>query len=93
MPDINSCLFHGCVIDIVAYVPKAITVGRLVKHVFAETNSRTNRKAVFSVRPVPRCCKKDKEDYFKSVEFRDSNLPGYGLGSSGVELELRRQNY
>jgi hypothetical protein len=34
---------------------------------------------------VPRGYKKDKEDMFKSVESRDAALPGYKLGSTGIE--------
>jgi hypothetical protein len=33
---------------------------------------------------VPRGYKKDKEDR-QSVEFRDASLPGYELGSTGIE--------
>jgi hypothetical protein len=62
-----------------------VAMERLCKHVSTETNSRNNRKAVFSVRSVPRAYKKDKEGRFKSVEFRDASLPGYELGSTGIE--------
>jgi hypothetical protein len=39
----------------------AVATERLCKHVSAETNSRNNRRAVSSVRSVPRGYKKDKE--------------------------------
>jgi hypothetical protein len=34
-----------------------------------ETNSRDNRRVVFSVRPVPRCYKKDREDRLGQSNF------------------------
>jgi hypothetical protein len=58
---------------------------QLGKHVSAETNSGNNRRAVFSLRFVPRGYKKDSEDRFKLVEFRDASLPGYELSSRGIE--------
>jgi hypothetical protein len=69
----------------------AVAVERLGKHVSAETNSRNKRRAVFSVRSVQRGYKKRKRRSFKAVEFRDTSLPVYELGSRVVEL--RHQNY
>jgi hypothetical protein len=40
----------------------AVAMERLVKRIFAETNSRNNRRVVISVRSVPRGYKKDQED-------------------------------
>jgi hypothetical protein len=51
---------------------------RLGTHVSAQTNSRNNRRAVFSVRSVPRGYKHDKE-----VCLRQSNS---GVGSCSREL-------
>jgi hypothetical protein len=54
---------------------------RLGKHVSAETNSRNNRRVVFCVVRA-----EEQRRSFKSVEFRDAMLPGYELGSRGIEL-------
>jgi hypothetical protein len=43
---------------------------------------------VFSAWSVPRGYKKDKKDRLSRVEFRDASLPGYELGSRGIELSL-----
>jgi hypothetical protein len=40
----------------------AVAMEQLNKHVSAETKSRNNRRAMFSLRSVPRCYKKYKED-------------------------------
>jgi hypothetical protein len=61
----------------------AVAMERFGKHVSAETNSRNNTRAVFSVRSVSRGYEKDKNS-FKSVEFRDASLPGYELGGRGI---------
>jgi hypothetical protein len=47
----------------------AVAMEQLSKHVSSETNSRSNRKAGFSVRSVPRGCK-DKEDLLSHVSRR-----------------------
>jgi hypothetical protein len=39
----------------------AVAMEQLSKHVSAEKNSRNNRRAVFSVRSLPKGYKKDKE--------------------------------
>jgi hypothetical protein len=52
-----------------AYSRSALPMERLGKHVSAETNSRNNRRAVFSVRSVPRGYKKDKEDCLSQSSF------------------------
>jgi hypothetical protein len=57
----------------------------LGKHVSAETNSRNNRRAVFSVRSVPKGYKKDKEDRLRQSS---SGVPSEQLVESwedGVE--------
>jgi hypothetical protein len=40
----------------------AVAVEQLSKHIFAETNTRNNRRAVFYVRSAQMGYKKDKED-------------------------------
>jgi hypothetical protein len=40
-----------------------------IKHVSSETNSRNNRKAVLSVRSVPRGYEKDKEDRLSQLSL------------------------
>jgi hypothetical protein len=40
----------------------AADMEQLIKHLSAETNTRINRRAVFSVQSVARCYRKDKED-------------------------------
>jgi hypothetical protein len=42
---------------------------QLSKQVSVETNTRNNREVVFSVRSVPRCYKKDKEDRLSKFSF------------------------
>jgi hypothetical protein len=48
----------------------SITSQHLGKHVTAETNSRNNRRAVFSAWFVPRGYKKDKEDRLRQRRVR-----------------------
>jgi hypothetical protein len=60
-------------------------VEQLSKYVSAQTNSRNNRRAVFYVWSVPRGHKRGKEDRLSQFEFRDASLPGYELGSRGIE--------
>jgi hypothetical protein len=46
-----------------------------------------NRKAVFSAWSMPKGYKKDKGDRL-TVEFRDTSLPGYELGSREIEMRI-----
>jgi hypothetical protein len=46
---------------------------------------------VFSARSVQNWHKEDFS-WEELVEFRDSSLPGYELGSSGIELSWELQN-
>jgi hypothetical protein len=55
----------------------AVAMERLGKHVSEETNSRNNRRTVFSVRSVPRDYKKDKEDHLSHEHVR-----GIGQGEA-----------
>jgi hypothetical protein len=57
---------------------------QLSKHVSAEKITRKNRRAVFSVRSVPRGYKKGNK-LFETVEFREASLPGYEFGSKEIE--------
>jgi hypothetical protein len=50
----------GGIVMIRDVMRSAVIVKQLSKHVSAETNSRNNRRAVFSVRSVPRGYKMDK---------------------------------
>jgi hypothetical protein len=55
----------------------AVDTERVGKRVSAETNSRNNRRAVFSVRSMPKDYKKGKEDRLSQLSFE--------LGSRGIE--------
>jgi hypothetical protein len=58
----------------------AVAIEQLSKRVSAETNSR-NRKAVFSVRSVPRGYKKDKEDRLRQLNFETPACQDMSLGA------------
>jgi hypothetical protein len=60
----------------------AVVMGRLGKHVSAETNSRNNRTAVFAVRSVIRGYINDKEDRLSQLGFK---TPACQNMSSGAE--------
>jgi hypothetical protein len=63
-------------IVMIRYVTRAtVAMGRLGKHVSAETNSRNNRRDSFLCGPCPGGYKRTKK-IVKSVEFRDASLPG-----------------
>jgi hypothetical protein len=47
----------------------AVAMERLGKHVSAETNSRNNRRAVFSVRSVPSGYKMEEEYRLSQLSF------------------------
>jgi hypothetical protein len=47
----------------------AVAMERLGKHVSAETNSRNNRRAVFSGRSMPRGYEKDREFRISHLSF------------------------
>jgi hypothetical protein len=57
----------------------------LGRHVSTETSSCNNRRAVFNAVRAEGLYKGQGRS-FKSVEFRDVSLPGYELGSKGIEL-------
>jgi hypothetical protein len=64
----NSCFWvlpthkNRGIVTIPDMMHTAVAMEQLSKHVSAETNSRNNRRAVFSVRSVLRGYKNDKED-------------------------------
>jgi hypothetical protein len=63
---------------------------QLSKHVSAETNTRNNRGAVFSVqRSVSRGYEKDKEDRLRQLSSERAACQDMSLGTE----ELRHQNY
>jgi hypothetical protein len=66
----------------------AVAMEQLSKHVSVEMNSRNNRRVVFSVWSMPRAYDNDKGNRLSRVEFRDASLPGYELGSRGIELKI-----
>jgi hypothetical protein len=66
----------------------AVAMKRMDKHVSVETNSRNNRRYVFSVRSVPSGYKKD-EDRLSQLSFDTSTCQDMSLGAE----ELRHQTY
>jgi hypothetical protein len=60
---------------------RAAAMERRGKHVSAETNSRNNRRAVFSVRSVQRGYEKDKEDCLSQLSFETPACQDISLGT------------
>jgi hypothetical protein len=65
----NACTQQQRIVTTRDVTRTAVAMERLGKHVSAETNSRNNRRAVFSVRFVSRGYKQDKEDGFSYGEL------------------------
>jgi hypothetical protein len=65
-----------------------VAMERLCKHVSAETISRNNRRAVFSVCSFAEGLLNERRRLFESVKFRDASLPGYELGNRRFELKF-----
>jgi hypothetical protein len=59
----------------------AVTMEQLRKYVSVETNTRHNRRALFSVRSVGRGCKKDKEDRSSQLSFEMPACQDMSLGA------------
>jgi hypothetical protein len=59
---------------------------QLSKHVSVKTNLHNDKRAVFCVVKAKGLYKEQRRS-FESVEFRDASLPGYELGSRGIELK------
>jgi hypothetical protein len=62
---------------------------QLSKHVSAKKNTRNNRRAVFSLRSVPRDYEKDKQDNLSQLSFETSACQDKSLGAeelSAVQL-------
>jgi hypothetical protein len=58
-----------------------VTMEQLIKHVSAERNSHSNRRAVFSVQSVPRSYKTDKEDLSVQLSFETPACQDMSLGA------------
>jgi hypothetical protein len=59
----------------------AVALERLGKHAFAKTNSRNKRRAMFSLRSVPRGYKKDKADSLSQLDFETPACQNMSLGA------------
>jgi hypothetical protein len=66
----------------------AVAMKQLSKQVSAETNTRNSRGAVFSVRFVPRGCKKDKEDRLSQLSFETPTCQDMSLGDKECLIPL-----
>jgi hypothetical protein len=68
----------------------AVAMEQMSKHVSTKTNTRNNRRAVFSLRSVPRGYKKDKEDRLSQSSFEMPACQDVSLGAEksrdGIEL-------
>jgi hypothetical protein len=60
---------------------KAVTMERFCKHVSAQKNSRNNKRALFSVRSMPKVYKKDKEDRLSQLSFETPACQDMRLGA------------
>jgi hypothetical protein len=59
----------------------AVAMERLDKRISKKMNSRNKRKAVFSVRSVPRVYKKDKEARLRQLSFETPGCQNMSLGA------------
>jgi hypothetical protein len=60
---------------------KAVVMEQLSEYVSAEKTTCNNRRAVFSVRSVPRGYKKDKEGRFSQFNFETPACQDMSLGA------------
>jgi hypothetical protein len=67
----------------------AVAMKQLSKQVSAETNTHNNTGAVFSVRFVPRGCKKDKEDRLSQLSLETQTCQDMSLEAEELSEELR----
>jgi hypothetical protein len=66
----------------------AVDLERLGKHVSAQTNSRNDGRAVFSLRSVPRDYKKDRNERLSKLSFDTPASQDMSLGAEELSGEL-----
>jgi hypothetical protein len=59
----------------------SIAMEQLSRHVSSKTSMRNNRRAVFSVRSMPRGYKKDKEGCLSQLSFETPTCQDMSLGA------------
>jgi hypothetical protein len=72
---------NGGIVTIRDVMFTAVARERLGKHVSGATKSRDNRRAVFSVRSLPRGYKEDREDRLSQLSFEKSACQDMSLGA------------